>query len=388
MPKGEKTTKVSVIKCNDYNSDDVYQRVVESVGHLGGIEKFVSKGESVLIKPNMLSAKPPDKAVQTHPAVVEAVVRLVIDAEGIPMIGDSPAIGSLNACIQKGGFAPIIKKYGLKTLKFDEPVDLKNPVGMFKSFRVAREVTEVDKIINVPKLKTHGQMIMTMAVKNIFGTIVGARKSQWHLKVGNHPDKFARMLLDLHYLINPVLSIMDAIVAMEGNGPGNGDPVNLGLIFAGSDATAIDEIACRIVGLGPSLVYTLQVAKKEGIGFTDLAKIEVVGEKIEDVSVSGFKFPPTGKILGGMPTVVTRIVRRTLTPRPVINHDRCILCKKCVEICSAKAISELAEMADKDKKLNIDYNKCIRCFCCQEICPEGAINIKTGVLPNRRSKSE
>ena len=380
MPKGEKTTKVSVIKCDDYNSNNVYQRVAESVDLLGGMGKFVSKGESVLIKPNMLSAKPPEKAVQTHPAVVEAVVRLVIDAGGTPMIGDSPAIGSLNACIQKGGFAPIIEKYGLKNLKFDEAVDLNNPDGMFKSFRVAREITEVDKIINVPKLKTHGQMVMTMAVKNLFGAIVGARKSQWHLKVGNHPEKFARMLLDLHYRINPVLSIMDGIVAMEGNGPGSGDPIDLGLIFAGSDATAIDEIACRIVGLDPSLVYTLQVAKKEGIGIADFSKIEVVGEKIEDVSVSGFKFPPTGQILGGMPTVVTRIMRRALTPRPVIDHDMCILCGKCVEICGAKVISET------DKKLYIDYNNCIRCFCCQEICPEGAIEIKTGVLSNRRAK--
>lgn len=380
MVKIERKAKVSLVRCDDYNVEEVCQRVKESVDLLGGIGKFVSRGERVLIKPNMLSAKPPDKAVQTHPAVVEATVRLVIDAGGVPMIGDSPAIGSLASCLSKGEFNPVIEKYRVKVLKFDEPVTVNNPDGMFKSFKVAREITEADKIINVPKLKTHGQMVMTMAVKNLFGAVVGARKTQWHLKVGNYPEKFARMLVDLHYLINPTLSIMDAITAMEGNGPGSGDPVDLGLIFAGRDASAMDAVATRIVGLDPSLLYTLAVAKREGIGIADFSNVEVVGEKIEEVSVSGFKFPPTGPILGGMPSVISRIARRTLTPRPVVNHETCILCGQCIEICSAKAITE------SNRKINIDYNKCIRCFCCQEICPEGAIQIRTGFFPSLREK--
>jgi uncharacterized protein (DUF362 family)/Pyruvate/2-oxoacid:ferredoxin oxidoreductase delta subunit len=374
----DKKAKVSITRCDDYNADDVYEKVGRAVDLLGGIGKFVSRGESVLVKPNMLSARPPKKAVQTHPAVVEAVIRLVLDAGGVPMIGDSPAIGSLASCISKGEFLPVIEKYGVKVLKFDEPVTLSNPDGMFKSFQVAREITEADKIVNVAKLKTHGQMVMTMAVKNLFGAVVGARKTQWHLKVGNYPEKFARMLLDLHYLINPALSVMDAVTAMEGNGPGSGDPVDLGLIFAGVDATAVDAVAAKVVGLDPSLLYTLAVAEREGIGVADFSNIEVVGERVEDVSVSGFRFPPTGPLLGGVPSVITRIARRTLTPRPVVDHDACIVCGQCIEICSAKAIAE------SGGKINIDYNRCIRCFCCQEICPEGAIQIRTGFFPSLR----
>jgi len=378
----DKKARVSLTRCDDYSLEEVYKKVGQAVDLLGGIGKFVSKGEGVLIKPNMLSAKPPKKAVQTHPAVVEATVRLVVDAGGVPMIGDSPAIGSLASCLSKGEFLPVIEKYNVKVLKFDEPVTLNNPEGMFKSFKVAREITEVDKIINVPKLKTHGQMVMTMAVKNLFGAVVGARKTQWHLKVGNHPEKFARMLLDLHYLINPALSIMDAITAMEGNGPGSGDPVDLGLIFAGSDASAVDAVAARVVGLDPSLLYTLAVAKREGMGVADFVDVKVVGERVEEVSVDGFKFPPTGPILGGVPSVISRIARRTLTPRPVVDHDACIVCGQCIEICSAKAITE------SDGRINIDYNKCIRCFCCQEICPEGAIQIRTGFFPSLRAKQK
>ncbi|MBN1572360.1 MAG: DUF362 domain-containing protein [Deltaproteobacteria bacterium] len=378
MANIDKRVKVSLVRCDDYGSGEVYKKVGQAVDLLGGIGRFVSKGERVIVKPNMLSARPPKKAVQTHPAVVEAVVKLVMDAGGVPMIGDSPAIGSLASCLSKGEFIPVIKKYNVTVLKFDEPVTLSNPSGMFKSFQVAREITEADKIINVPKLKTHGQMVMTMAVKNLFGAVVGARKTQWHLKVGNHPEKFARMLLDLHYLINPTLSIMDAITAMEGNGPGSGDPVDLGLIFAGVDASAVDAVAAKVVGLDPSLLYTLAVAKREGMGVAELSDVEVVGERVEDVSVDGFRFPPTGPILGGVPSVITRIARRTLTPRPVVDHEACIVCGQCANICSAKAITE------SETKINIDYNKCIRCFCCQEICPEGAIQIRTGFFPSLR----
>jgi len=372
MKSSEKSKEVSIIKCDDYDTEDVYLKVKESVDLLGGIKKFVSRGDRVLIKPNMLSAKPPESAVQTHPAVIEAAIRLVIDAGAIPLVGDSPGIGSSKSCAEKGGFSPILEKYGTELLKFNDAVTVKNPDGTFKVFEIARDILEVDKIINLPKPKTHGQMVMTMAVKNTFGAVVGAKKTQWHLKVGNSPAKFARMLLDLHYMLNPTLSIMDAITAMEGNGPGSGDPVDLGLIFAGADATAIDAAASSVVGLDTSLLYTLSEAKRMGIGGTDISEIDVQGERIDDVLVSGFKFTPTGPIMGRTPAIITRIARRALTPRPVINHDICTMCRQCEKICSAKVIKK------SKGRMTIDYHNCIRCFCCQEICPEGAITIRRG----------
>jgi uncharacterized protein (DUF362 family)/Pyruvate/2-oxoacid:ferredoxin oxidoreductase delta subunit len=378
MPKAA----VSVVRCDGYESEAVYRKVKQAVDLVGGIGAFVSRNDRVLIKPNLLMAKTPERAALTHPAVLEAAVRLVLEAGATPLVGDSPALGSARACAEKGGFGPVLKKYGVRLLACDEPAAVRNPGGAFASFEVARDALEADKIINLPKLKTHGQMIMTMAVKNTFGLVPGVRKTQWHFRIGNNPAHFARMLVELHYRTAPVLSVMDAVTAMQGNGPGSGDPVDLGLIVAGADAAAVDAVSCRIVGLDPSLLYTLTEAKKAGRGTTDLSEIAVPGSPLRDVSVSGFHFPATGPLISAIPPAFTRLARHILTPRPVIGSDRCTRCGRCEKICPARAITGpppagRREAAPKGS-MTIDYAACIRCFCCQEICPEGAITIRTG----------
>ncbi len=373
---------VSIVRCDGYENETVYERVKQAVDLVGGIGAFVSRNDRVLIKPNLLVAKTPDRAALTHPAVLEAAIRLVLEAGAKPLVGDSPALGSARACAEKGGFSPVLKKYGVPLLACEKPVTVKSPDAAFKTFEVAKDALEVDAIINLPKLKTHGQMVMTMAVKNTFGLVPGVRKTQWHLRVGNKPAHFARMLVDLHYRVAPVLSIMDAVTAMEGNGPGSGDPVDLGLIIAGADASAIDAVSCGIVGLDPSLLYTLVEAKKARLGMTDLSRITVRGEKIEDVSVTGFRFPPTGPVITAMPAALSRIARRILTPRPVIIPETCTRCGRCEKICPARAITgpppSRRRAAMPPGRMAIDYSACIRCFCCQEICPEGAVAIRTG----------
>jgi uncharacterized protein (DUF362 family) len=375
-------TAVSIVRCDGYENETVYGRVKQAVDFVGGIGAFVSRDDRVLIKPNLLVAKTPDRAALTHPAVLEAAIRLVLEAGAKPLVGDSPALGSARACAEKGGFSPVLKKYGVPLLACEKPAIVKSPDAAFKTFEVAKDALEVDAIINLPKLKTHGQMVMTMAVKNTFGLVPGVRKTQWHLRVGNKPAHFARMLVDLHYRVAPVLSIMDAVTAMEGNGPGSGDPVDLGLIIAGADASAIDAVSCGIVGLDPSLLYTLVEAKKARLGITDLSRIAVRGERIEDVSVTGFHFPPTGPVITAMPAALSRIARRILTPRPVIIPETCTRCGRCEKICPARAITgpppSRRRAAMPPGRMAIDYSACIRCFCCQEICPEGAVTIRTG----------
>jgi uncharacterized protein (DUF362 family)/NAD-dependent dihydropyrimidine dehydrogenase PreA subunit len=380
------STQVSVVRCDGYESEAVYRKAKEAVDLVGGMGAFVSRGDRVLIKPNLLSARTPDRAVLTHPAVVEAAIRLVVEAGGTPLVGDSPSIGSARSCAQKGEILPVLERYGVPLLSCETVAVVKNPDGAFKTFEVAKDALSVDKIINLPKLKTHGQMVMTLAVKNTFGLIPGARKTQWHLRTGNRPDHFARMLVDLHYLMRPVLSIIDGIMAMQGNGPGSGDPVDMGLVIAGADASAVDHVISRIVGLDPSLLYTLVEARKAGLGTVDPSRIEVRGERLGDVSVEGFIFPPTGPLMGGVPAGITRIARRILTPRPVMIPELCIECGRCEKVCPARAITgpppQAKRRADKRSRtpgrMTIDYDRCIRCFCCQEICPEGAIQIRTG----------
>ena len=388
-------TRVAVVRCDDYRPELVYQKMKEAVDLVGAMSAYVSPGERVLLKPNLLSPKAPETAALTHPSVLEAAIRLVKETGGVPLVGDSPAYSAMSSCLKKGGMLPVLEKYNVEILPFETSTELRNPDGAFKVFEVAADILSVDKIINLPKLKTHGQMVMTLAVKNMFGVVVGGRKTQWHLRVGDKPRQFARMIVDLHYLVRPALSILDGITAMEGNGPGSGDPVDLGLLLAGSDASAVDTVACRIVGLDPSHLFTLAEAKKAGIGVTSPADIRVLGESIEDVSVEGFRFPPTAPLTAGVPGFIARAARRVLTPRPIIDDEQCVMCGRCEEICAARAISRekaghMPAVTRSGKKrppgrMSIDYNRCIRCFCCQEICPEGAITIKTGWFPRTRT---
>jgi uncharacterized protein (DUF362 family)/ferredoxin len=375
-------TAVSIVRCDGYENETVYENVKKAVDLIGGIGAFVSRNDRVLIKPNLLVAKTPDRAALTHPAVLEAAIRLVLEAGATPLVGDSPALGSAKGCAEKGGLGPVLKKYGVPLLACEKPATIKNPGGAFVSYEVARDALEVDKIINLPKLKTHGQMVMTMAVKNTFGLVPGVRKTQWHFRIGNNPPHFARMLLDLHYRVAPVLSVMDAVTAMQGNGPGSGDPTDLGLIVAGADASAVDAVSCRIVGLDPTLLYTLAEAKKAGRGTTGLSEITVLGRPLRDVSVTGFRFPATGPLISVIPPAFTRIARRILAPRPAILSERCIECGRCEKICPARAITgpppAERRAAVPPGRMTIDYAACIRCFCCQEICPEGAVAIRTG----------
>ena len=227
------------------------------------------------------------------------------------------------------------------------------------------------KVINLPKLKTHGQMIYTGAIKNIFGCVPGIKKKEAHLEMFS-ADNFAKMIVDLYSLVNPPFTIMDAIVAMEGNGPRSGNPRNLGFIIAGEDSLAIDSICARIIGLDPLSIPILRYAAEFGIGNIDIKNIITYGDDWRSYCVKDFKNYSNIESLSLLPPPVVRIMKKYLINKPAIDYKKCILCKKCIEACPLheKAIYM------KNNRINYDYKQCIRCFCCQEICPEGAIYIK------------
>ena len=226
-------TTVSIVKCDDYESEKVYQKVKDGLNLLGGIGSFVNEGDQVLLKPNFLVGRSPDRCVNTHPAIVRAVAKSVLEAGANPMIGDSPQLGSALKVAEKCGVAEIARELGIEIVEF-EPIEVMHPGGKyFKHFVLGKAVLEADKIINLPKLKTHNLTFLTLAVKNIFGCVPGARKAQWHVRTSQKGNAYlSRMLLDLYTLINPALSIVDGIVSMEGKGPGSGKPRKLGLISA------------------------------------------------------------------------------------------------------------------------------------------------------------
>lgn len=363
-------SSVSIVKCPNYDENKVLSGLRRSIDLIGGIQTFVKKGHHVLLKPNLLYGKSPEKAVTTHPAIVKGVIEIVREAGGVPFIGDSPSIGSLMKAAEKAGIKAVADEMKCPLVEFNRPVLPPNGKGkIFKQLEIDQTVLEADVIINLPKWKTHVQMLLTLGVKNLFGCIPGPRKALWHLKAGEDRKTFAQILVDLYQVIQPSLTLLDGIVGMEGNGPNSGRPIPLGLILASGDSLSLDQIVCDLLGISRKSLLTNRVAFEQGLGKD---KIDVVGERVEDVKISNFQFPTLSQMDWNLPGFLTEALKNAFTSRPVIEEERCKACDRCEEICPPKAL------ARKGKDLIFDYEQCIRCFCCLEVCPEGAISIKPG----------
>ena len=370
---GTVPASVSLVRCDDYDRQRVSDAVAAAVGMLGGIRTFLRPGERVLIKPNLLKARPPEAAVTTHPEIVRAAIRLVQEADGIPVVGDSPGIGDSRSVCERSGILAVIEQEGAAFADFDDAVTVKSS-GRFQRLEIARAAAEADAIINLPKLKTHGMTVLTGAVKNLFGCVPGKRKVQWHFNTGVDHRAFARLLVELSALLKPRLTIMDAVVAMEGNGPGNGDPRSLGLILAGGDPVAVDAIAGEVVGVSPDRLPVIQAAIEAGTGEWRPERIRVLGESLDASRVTQFVLPPREHTEWPLPEWSRKVLKDALTTRPVIDHRACSRCGICQRDCPRQAIHE------QGGRLDIDYRNCIRCFCCQEFCPSGAITVGKGWL--------
>lgn len=363
--------EVSIVSCVDYDRDAVFSAVKKTVDLIGGIKSIIKSGERVLLKPNLLKGKLPDAAVTTHPEILRAAIRLVREAGAHPYVGDSPGIGNLRRVCEKAGILAVLEEEKTPLVEFEEVVVLKSS-GRFQRFEIAKAAADADAIINLPKLKTHGMTTLTGAVKNMFGCIPGRRKVQWHFSTGVDHAAFMRMLVELSLLLKPRLTIMDAVVAMEGNGPGSGDPTQVGVVVGSRDIFALDAVSASIVGLPPDALPVLRVAKEIGAGEIRLDHIQILGLPIASVQVKHFRIPPIEHLEWKLPEWAKRKLKNAITTRPIIDHDICIKCGICKRDCPQQAISEI------HNKLVIDYRNCIRCFCCQEFCPKGAITVGKG----------
>jgi uncharacterized protein (DUF362 family)/NAD-dependent dihydropyrimidine dehydrogenase PreA subunit len=363
-------SSVSIVKCQNYDEGKVLSGLRRSIDLIGGIQTFIKKGNHVLLKPNLLYGRNPEKAVTTHPAIVKGMIQIVREAGGVPFSGDSPSVGSLKRAAEKAGIKAVADEMKCPLVEFDKPVFSTQGGGkIFKQLEIDQTVLEADVIINLPKWKTHTQMLLTLGVKNLFGCIPGPRKALWHLKAGEDRKIFARILLDNYLAIQPSLTVMDGVVGMEGNGPNSGRPIRLGLILASGDSLSLDQIACDLLGISRKSLLTNRVAFEQGTGRD---KIDVLGERVKDVRISNFQFPTPSQIDWGLPRFLSKALKNALTSKPIIDQEICETCDRCTEICPPKALTR------KGKDLFFDYRQCIRCFCCLEVCQEGAVLIKPG----------
>ena len=365
---------VSLIRCETYNSPELEGAVRRAVDLCGGMEKYVRPGDRVLIKPNMLSAHPPDRRITTDPAVLRAVLLLVLDAGGKPVVSDSPAMDSFRRVAGKTGLGEVARNMGVDMVELDRPTRVGERIGAtFKAIDLAAPILESDVVINLPKLKTHSQMLLTLGVKNLFGSVVGRTKAEWHMMVGMDRVDFATLLLDIYHAVNPGLTILDGVWGMDGRGPANGAPKFIGLIGASEDAPALDFTICRLLGVPLNKFPLFRAAEKHGLPQTDPSNIKLTGDTIEAPVVPAFALPDSAAIMP-LPGFLNNLIRRRLVSKPRQKTTDCVQCGQCIDICPADAIRF------KGSRLLFDYSRCIRCYCCQEVCPRDAIGFQRGFL--------
>lgn len=364
-------TRVAAVKADSYNQAVVGQATEEAINLLGGIANFIKSGDKVLIKPNMLEGVPSEKAVTTHPEVVRAIIRQVKAAGGMPCVGDSPALGSVGRVAEKTGIAAVCLQENVPLVSFDTAVSVPCPHGrLLKRFELAQVVQQADKVISVAKMKTHSLTGITGGIKNLFGCLIGPYKAQMHLRMQRQRD-FAAMLADLSLAIQPVLYIIDGVIGMEGNGPRNGNPINTGVIIAGTNGFAVDMVMAKIMGFDAKRLPVTAWAIEHKL-VSEPAALEVVGSAA--TVVVPYKAPKNLAALDAkIPGWLAKAGQRQLTAKPVVN-DRCVGCGRCAAHCPPSTINI------EQGKAVINYGKCIRCYCCQELCPYDAIELKESVV--------
>ena len=363
----------TLFRCGSYEREEVADRLGALLEPLGGMGRFVRPGERVLLKPNLLSASSPERCVTTHPEVVRAAAILVMDAGAHPFIGDSPGLDGFSGVAAKTGMAAVAAELGIPCAELDDPVPLPMAEGsVFQRVEVSRKAVEADRIINLPKLKTHSQMMLTLGVKNLFGTVVRQRKASWHYTVGLDRDVFADLHLDIARSLAPALTIMDGIGGMEGKGPGNGRPRTFGLLGASADPLTLDLRLCALLGADLQAFPLYRSAKRRNLLPKDVGT--TAGEFPPDVVFEKVDIPRLDS-LHLLPSLLDGFGKRHLSSRPVQRPRDCIGCGKCVEVCPAKAMTRKAQNI-----IDINYKKCIRCYCCQEVCPADAIGFSRGFL--------
>ena len=372
-------SKVAIVRCGSYNTEEVRKAVSRGLELIGGTESFVMQGEKILLKVNLLVGEVPEKCVNTHPAVFRAVAEMFAAKGAIVLYGDSPGFGTPLAAAKKSGIADVAKELKIEEADFKEGREVFFEQGnQNKSFYIANGVLDADGLISLPKMKTHALERFTGAIKNQFGCVVGMRKGEFHVKLPDATD-FARMLVDLNSFVKPRLYIMDGIMAMEGNGPRGGTPRAMNVLLFSTDPVALDATASRMINLNPLYVPTTLVGGQTGAGTFNEEEIEIVGDTLKDFICMDFNVERT-PVKTVKKNSVNTFLKNRLIAKPVIIEDKCTQCGTCVLSCpvEGKAVNWLN--GDKTKAPVYDYKKCIRCYCCQEMCPESAIVLKDPVI--------
>jgi uncharacterized protein (DUF362 family)/NAD-dependent dihydropyrimidine dehydrogenase PreA subunit len=353
--------KVAAGSCDSYDI-----KILKQFFHSGFSEVgFEVAHQRVLLKPNLLSAKSLEKAVTTRPEFVRAIAELLLDYSCDVYIGDSPGYESTEKVLFKSGFMDVVKGCGLKILSFNKEIKKKyKGISPYREFILGEDPDDFEIIINLPKLKTHVMMGLTLGVKNTFGFIQGLDKAKWHLRAGTDKTIFASILIDIHNIVKPSITIIDGIVGMDGEGPGSGRVRNMGLVALSKNTFALDHYVEQLA----NIPFTLPIiSKAREHGMVPDYEIICVGSPVS--FIDNFQMPGTIDVNWNLPGMVKKVLKNVFIKKPKLKKDMCKGCGVCAHVCPAGALS-----VDERAAL-FNYKKCIRCYCCQEMCPEGAIRV-------------
>lgn len=382
--------------------DDVYLKAVASYDTelvtraveelFGGCTVAMGPSTKVLLKPNLLSKSSPEKAITTHPEVVRGVIR-ACRQRGVENIVIADSAGGLynpkqcQALYQGTGMAKIAQEEKVSLYTDCQWVEVPCEGKVVSSFPIIKIATEVDVIINLPKFKTHVMTGMTAGVKNMFGCVPGLEKSQWHTRFPQRED-FGEMLVDLHQLLPPSFHVLDGILAMEGDGPGGGEPRQSGILLSSENALHLDLVVAEMMGYTGRDIPYLSAAMNRGLCGERVDTAWIQGDRALFEPIPNWVLP---KSYQGVVTADTtfsqflpkplqgfgRLLEKQMAARPVVRGELCINCQKCSEICSKNAIDFVKDKAVIRKK------DCISCFCCHEVCPVKAIDVKKSRIYNQ-----
>ncbi len=385
-------SQVLLLRQTGYEPSAIESAVGRAFDFFGGTKRFVAPGDKVLLKVNLVAGHKPARRVTTDPSIVEAAARLVLDCGGRPVIADSPGIDSFNRAAEKAGLKDVARRLGIPCVELDAPVALP-PGESFHKIEVGRLVREADVVLNLPKMKTHGQMLLTLGVKNLFGCVVGRAKAAWHYNVGLNRERFASLLLDIYKGVAPAFTLLDGVIGMDGDGPTSGRPFPYGVIAAAEDALTLDFWLCRMLGVPLEDFPLWRAARQRGLPECELKDEAIAGDFSPAHRFSGVQVPATHslRLIPRLP-FVGPLIERAMTSRPVHIPERCVGCGRCQEVCAAGALKysgqaravsdpiQARAVSDPIRSLSFDYSKCIRCYCCQEMCPVQAIGFKESPL--------
>ncbi|MEE9554576.1 MAG: DUF362 domain-containing protein [candidate division Zixibacteria bacterium] len=364
---------VNSVEVGSYAWENLVSALRALLAPLGGLSRFVKPGMRVLINPNLLSARTPDRGVTTHPELVAAVASECVAAGAEVLIGDSPGgvEKGLRRVWNNTGMSVAAEQSSSRLVSFETGKVREVSVGE-KKYHISDYAFDVDFIISLPKLKTHVLTNYTGAIKNCYGFIPGLRKSDYHKQ---NPDvkSFSNVVVDIYSIVKPGLFIMDAGMAMEGEGPASGATRWLGYLFAATDGVALDSAVVSLLGDKKVRVLPTEIAVSRGIGTGDLSMINSMGRAFENGVISDFKFP-SNAYLNFIPTFLVKGLKSYLWVRPAIKNETCKMCGICVESCPQDVIY------DKEGKLEFDYDRCIKCMCCHELCPHKSVFLQRSRL--------